>query len=206
MAVTDLVSSQVGDRTQGSNRAVVAMCLEEPDLLAEVAAALDSRDKALVGDCTEVLTMTAQECPELVVPHAPLLPPLLNHKTTRVRWEAMHALALVAPLAPELIEGNLTKVAELIRGDRSVIVRDYAVTALGNCAMAGRGYAEAVAPILREALTLWEGKQAGRALDALCQVAAVLPECRQTLADLAEAYLEHPRGVVRKAARKLLRQ
>lgn len=51
MSILAHLSSQVGDRTEYSNRKVVVQCLDEPDLLAEIAEGLKSSKAALVGDC-----------------------------------------------------------------------------------------------------------------------------------------------------------
>jgi len=99
MGIIDQLSSRTGDRTSQSNREAATRCLAEPALFADIVGALScenvlSVDYRLLGDCAEVCTMVAEVRPELVAPHAALLPPLLDHKKARVRWEAMHALAL----------------------------------------------------------------------------------------------------------------
>jgi hypothetical protein len=204
MSIIDQLSSQVGDRTEESNRRAAARCLTQPALLTEVAAGLVHDDPALVGDCAEVLTKVAEERPEWVAPYAGQLAGLLAHEKARVRWEAMHALALVAVLVPEVIGGMIHRLALIIRTDRSVIVRDSAVDAVGSYAGISMETAEAAYPILKEALTLWEGKQAARVLRGMCRVAAHLPGQAGELRRLAEEHLDHPRGVVRKAARALV--
>ncbi len=112
MGVLQQLSSQAGDRSEYSNRKVALRCLDQPELLAEIAAGLDSRDVKLVGDCAEVLTMVAETRPDLIAPYAKKLAVLLAHKTTRVRWEAMHALALVASQVPRVIASLLPRLAK----------------------------------------------------------------------------------------------
>jgi hypothetical protein len=124
MSILAKLSSQVGDRSEHSNRQVVLECLDAPDLLGEIAEGLRSKDAALVGDCAEVLTQVAEQHPDWVAPYAEALAALVSHKKTRVRWEVMHALALVTASAPAVIEPLLPKLAEMIRADSSVIVRD----------------------------------------------------------------------------------
>jgi hypothetical protein len=205
MSILDQLSSQVGDRTEASNRGVASRCLADPRLLAAIAEGLTHPDEALVGDCAEVLTKVAEEEPALVAPFACQLTTLMTHTQTRVRWEVMHALALVATLVPEVITTQIHNFARAIRSDPSVITRDGAVDAVGNYAQTSEAAAETAYGILMEALTLWEGKQGARALRGLSNVAARLPDRRAKLKKLGEQYLEHPRGVVRKAARTLLR-
>src|SRR5688500_14052121 len=98
-----LLSSQSGDRTEAANRAVAAECQRHPELLQDIAAALTPADAALAGDCAEVMTKVAEADPTLILPYVEKLAPLLDHRTTRVRWEAMHALALAAGLVPRQI-------------------------------------------------------------------------------------------------------
>lgn len=52
----------------------------------------------------------------------------------------------------------------MTQNDASVIRRDYAVDALANYAATNQGAAESTYPLLKEALTVWNGKQAGHAL------------------------------------------
>ena len=66
MSILNQLSSQVGDRTEASNRRVAAQCLLDPALLDEIARGLKSEDGALVADCAEVMTKVAEEHPEIV--------------------------------------------------------------------------------------------------------------------------------------------
>jgi hypothetical protein len=205
MSVLARLSSQVGDRTEAANRAVAAECLQQPGLLADIVAELNGPEAALAGDCAEVLTKVAEAAPELVAPYAPALAPLLGHKATPARWEAMHALALVAGHAPRVMARLLPELARLIQHDHSMIMRDYAVEALGNYAGSSRAAAESAYPLLRLALHQWEGKHAARALNGLTQVAGRLPGRAGEIRALAYAQLSAGRGVTRKAARALLK-
>ncbi len=205
MSILSKLSSQVGDRSEYSNRKVAIQCLDDPDLIAEIAEGLNSYDVALVGDCAEVLTKIAEQHPDWVAPYAESLAALLNHKSTRVRWEAMHALALVAPSAPTVIGSLLPTLAEKIRKDSSVIVRDYATDAIANYAATGDSAAEKAYPLLKEALTVWQGKHAGHALKGLTNVARRIPALHDEIFAIAEAYSHSSKGVVRKAAKELLK-
>jgi hypothetical protein len=205
MSILAKLSSQVGDRSEYSNRKVVIQCLDDPDLLAEIAEGLKSKNAALVGDCAEVLTQVAEQHPDWVAPYAEALTALLNHKTTRVRWEAMHALALVTASVPTIIDSLLPTLAEKVRSDSSVIVRDYATDAMANYAATGKSAAERAYPFLKEALTVWNGKHAGHALKGLVNVAKQAPALRDELQAIGEEYSRSGKGVVRKAAKELLR-
>ncbi len=205
MTILKQVSSALGERSGEANRRVAELCLAQPDLLAEVAVGLTSKNAALAGDCAEVMTMTAGVKPERVAPFAAALLDVLAHKTTRVRWEAMHALAYSAACAPALMAASLPRLAEIFRTDNSIIVRDYAVDAIGNYAGTGQEAAEKAYPLLKEALTLWEGRQAGHALQGLIHVAAAAPRLGAEIREAAIPFLENPKGVVRKTARALIK-
>ena len=205
MNVLSQLSSQLGDRTEAANRAVAAQCLRQPELLKDIAGALADANAALVGDCAEVLTKVAEVDPGLIVPYVEKLVPLLGHATTRVRWEAMHALALAAGLAPRLITRLLPQLQERLRQDSSTIVRDYAVEALGGYAGSGRAAADRAFPLLAEAMTAWLGKHAARALNSLARVAQQAPQHEPAIHAMAYAQLGAGRGVTRKAAKALLK-
>ncbi|MDZ7337361.1 MAG: hypothetical protein ONB30_02340 [candidate division KSB1 bacterium] len=205
MSILARLSSQVGDRSEYSNRKVVMQCLDDPELLAEIAEGLRDKNAALVGDCAEVLTQVAEQHPDWVAPYAEALATLLSHKTTRVRWEAMHALALVAASAPKVVSFLLPTLIEKVRADSSVIVRDYATDAIANYAATGKSAAESAYPLLKEALAVWNGKHAGHALKGLVNVARQIPALRDELYAIGEEYSHSGKGAVRKAALELLR-
>jgi hypothetical protein len=205
MSILKKLSTQSGDRTSGSNLAVAALCIEQPKLLEEIVSGLESDDDALGADCAEVCTEVAKKKPEAVAPYAKHFPSLLDRKTTRLRWEAMHTLALVANLVPGIISPMLPKLAVLIRSDKSVIVRDYAVDAVSNFAGAGAEASKAAYPILVEALDLWNCKHAGHALAGLVNVAGNNPKVKDQLRKIADRFSETGRGVVQKAAKALIR-
>ena len=205
MSILDQLSSRVGERTEEANRKVAAQCLAKPALLDEVATGLKSRDAALVGDCAEVMTKVAEEHAELVAPYAEALAALLTHRNTRARWEATHALALLARPFPKVIASYLPRLGEMIQTDSSIIARDYAVTTIGNYARTSVQAAQSAYPILKKALVLWEGKHTARALGGLRNVAEVIPNLAPEIRALAKGLCDDRRGVVRKAARSLVR-
>jgi hypothetical protein len=206
MSILNQLSSQLGDRTETSNHKVALQCLEHPELLGEIAAGLDEPVAALVGDCAEVMTKVAQDHPEFILPYVDLLPPLLVNKYTRVRWEAAHALSLVATRTPGIISSLLPLLMDKLRTDPSVIVRDHAADTIASYASTGQAAAECAYPLLKEILTLWDGKQAGHALLGLAHVARQLPEKHAELLLVAQEFSHSSRGVVRKAAKALLKE
>jgi hypothetical protein len=205
MNITAQLSSQIGERSEEGNRQVAGMCLRNPDLLGDIALGLESGDAGMLGDCAEVMTMVAQVHPELILSYARHLPPLLFHKKARVRWEAMHALGLIAAYKPALIERNLSRIEEIIHTDASVIARDWAVQAVGNYAGTGRKAAEKAYPVLLRAMPVREFRHAHHALRGLVNVVDLVPEKHEEVEALAEEFVYHKRGVLSKAAKELLK-
>jgi len=203
MRIVEQLSSASGDPTEASNKAVAAKVLARPDILNEVATGLEIADRKLLGDCVEVFTEVAKVKPALVAPYAAQLIPLLDHRDTRVRWEATHAVALVASLAPDQIAPRLPDLAATIERDRSVIVRDCAVIALGEYGRSGPEAARQVFPLLRAALEAWEGKHARLALEGLGKLLAVEPALKPEVLAAAQTCLDHKRANVRRLAQQM---
>jgi hypothetical protein len=203
MSALDRLSSAQGDRSEASNRALAGEALERPEILDELAAGLALDDRKLLGDCVEVFTEVAKENPALVAPHAERLIALLGHRDTRVRWEATHAVALVAALVPDQVKPFLSDLAGKIDRDRSVIVRDCAIKAVGEYGRSGPEAARQAFPLLSRALEAWEGKHAKLVLEAMEGLAAVEPAFEPDVRASAQTCLEHKRANVRRLARRL---
>ena len=205
MSVLERLSSAAGDRSEASNKAVAREALEQHDILDEVAVGLEWNDHKLVGDCAEVFTEVAKQNPALVVPYVACIAPLISHKNTRVRWESTHALALVASLAPEQIAPLLPDLVTKIERDKSVIVRDCAVLALGEYGHSGPEAAREVFPHLLRALEMWEGKHAKLVLEAMSKLVEVEPGLEVEMRAAAQDCLDHRRANVRRLAQKIVR-
>ncbi len=206
MTILNQLSSPTGDRTEASNKRVAATVLKEPVLLDEIAEGLASTNARLAGDCAEVMTMVAEAQPDLVAPYADALILRLAHKNTRVRWEVMHSLAEIAARVPNKIAPIMRTLDEMIALDKSVIVRDHAIRALGAYGGTSPAAARRVWHHLREALVLWEGKHAGKALAAMQKVVVVDVTLKPNAQKVARRFVEHKRASVRTAARKLLKE
>ena len=206
MSVLERLSSVAGDPSEGSNKAVACEALERPEILDEVAIGLEWDDRKLVGDCTEVFTEVAKENPALVVPYVARIVPLIRHKYTRVRWESTHALALVASLVPEQVAPLLPDLVAKIERDKSAIVRDCAVMALGEYGRSGPEAAREVFPHLLRTLEVWGGKHAKLVLEAMSKLTEVEPALEAEVQTAAQGCLDHYRANVRRLAQKLVRQ
>lgn len=203
MSVLDRLSSAYGDPSEESNKVVAAEALAQPEILNDLAAGLEGADDKLLGDCVEVFTEVAKVDPVLVAPYAQHLIPLLGHRNTRVRWEATHALALIAALAPDEVASLLPDLVARIEADRSVIVRDCAVIALGEYGRSGPEAAKQAFPLLKEALGAWDGKHAKLVLEGMGKVLEVEPAFAPDVRAAAQTCLDHKRANVRRLALKM---
>jgi hypothetical protein len=203
MSILQRLSSAIGDRSSEPNKAVAREALAQPELLAEIAAGLEMRDKKLLADCGEVFTEVALQNPALVAPYVDALIPHIDHKYTRLRWEAMHTLALTASLVPDRIAPLLPNLLDKIERDKSVIVRDYTVLALGEYGGSSPARARETFPHLQWALWQWEGKHAKLVLEGMSKLVGAEPELEPELRRAAAECLDHYRANVRKLARKL---
>ena len=202
MRILDQLAAGRGERTQTANVAAAARCIAEPILLEEIAAGLGGADRT-AADCAEVLTKVAESRPELVAPLAPSLLACLHHRNGRVRWEAAHAVALVAGLVPALVRAHVPLLAELLRTHAGVIVRDYVIDALLAWAATDDDACATALPLLAEALSLWEGRHVPRILGGLAAVAAARPHHAERIAALAVPFVDDGRASTRRAARAL---
>ncbi|MFN8526526.1 MAG: hypothetical protein U0821_25775 [Chloroflexota bacterium] len=201
------LASQVGDRDFAANRAAAERCLASPSLLDDIDRGLGSRDPKLAADCAEVLTVVGQTRPELLAPFVDSLIARLDARPTRLRWEAMHALALVAGHVPAKIEPLLPRLFDIFSADQSIIVRDRAVEAVGRFAGAGAREAALALEWLDRSLRLWDGRQAGPALIGLREVVLQRPDLGARMRDIGQRYLDFsgfPKGAVRQAAKRLV--
>ncbi len=203
MGLLDQLSSLTGDKTQQSNRSVAEQCLADPSLLSEVEKGLTQPQTA--GDCAEVFTMVAEINPDLIISYCKTLINCLDNKTTRVRWEAAHALALTAGKIPNTIAQNLNLFYNIFNNDNSIIVRDYTADILSAYASTSPDTAIKVWPVLQNILTAWDGRHAGHAIAGLEAVAGYHPELHQELYGLCEPLLQHKKKVIQKSINKFLK-
>jgi hypothetical protein len=202
MSQIDRLSSQSGERNAGLNKKIVLECIQNPEKLEDISAGLNSTDARLAGDCAEVFSLAAMDRPDLAAPYAEAICGVRGHKTTRVRWEAAHCLALISPLRPELLTAMIPELMDTIRFDESIIVRDYSIDILANLSSTSAESARAAFDGLVESLRLWNGRHAGHALPGLAHAAQFLPERKAEILAKIEPFLSSDKEVIRKAARK----
>ncbi len=201
--ITEQLSSQSGDTTQASNVKVAEECAKKPSHLDDIVKALKSKDSKLAGDAAEVLTMVAQKAPELITKYSKELFEQIDHKTTRVRWEIMHSISLIADRVPREIDKIYHKLEEIMKSDKSVIVRDYATDAIGKYAAAGKKEAQKAYETLKENLKTWEERHATRVMEGLMVVYKSWPDSKEELKQIATKYTESSKATIKKTAAKL---
>ncbi|HNX01006.1 MAG TPA: hypothetical protein PLE74_05355 [Candidatus Cloacimonadota bacterium] len=204
--ITEQLSSQVGDTTQASNEKVAEEVRKQPKLLEDIVKALKSKDSKLAGDAAEVITMVAQKAPELVEKYAKALIEQIDHKTTRVRWEVMHALSLIADRVPREIDKVYHKLEEIMKSDKSIIVRDYVTDLFGKYASVGKKEAEKAFKTLKENLHQWEERHASRVMEGLMVVYRSWPDSKAELQQIAAKYSESTKATIKKTAKKLAKE
>jgi HEAT repeat protein len=206
MDILSQLSSQVGDRTEDSNKRVAGKVLKDPALLKQLEEGLASNDFKLAGDCAEVMTNVAAENPELVVPFADSLIRQIEHKDTRVRWESMHSLAEIGSRIPNKISAIVPKLAEITASDKSVIVRGYAIKVLGEYGMTSPTAAHEVWPPLVKQLDRWEEKDTGKVLESLFNLVSCNPGLSQKGREIAKKFQNHASAKARTMAKRLLKK
>ncbi len=206
MKILDRLSSRKGDRTEDGNRIVAQECMDDPRLLGDIADGMEESDKKLQADCAEVFTMVAEKRPELVVPYAGNLLPLLSSRETKTRWEAAHALSYIAERVPDVVSDALIALRLLIEGDKSTIVRDYALDAVAGYAKAGAEPSREAYAILKQALALWGEKHAKQVFKGFSNVLGNIPDSGAEINSLARPYLSAQKKIVAAEAAKLVKK
>lgn len=203
MSIIFQLSSQLKERGEQGNRRVVELILQNPSLYIEIINNLNTKNPALLGDCVEVCAMLAENDPDLVAPFAQIIIPLIYHKNSKVRWEAMHTIALITPKTPDLIFQIWDYLAQLFLEDKSVIVRDYIVVCAGNLAACGGPYIKVIYPFLVDALNAHNTHHAKLALEGIIKALPYLIDHLEGLEGVVEVFIQHPKPSIKKSAQKL---
>ena len=198
------LAARLGVRDQSAISEIAARWRKEPTLLADVLAGLSSPAPATVATCAGILATVANSQPDCIAPRGEQLLPLLSHRTSNVRWQAMQVIAAIASHRPDLIGPLLLRLMATIAADSSVIARDKATEAIAAYAGTSPAAARQAAPFLEQALTIANGRFASRTLDGLRLALAADPSLADQLLSIAERHLDHHRGVARTAAKRLL--
>ena len=178
----------------------------DPDLLKDIATGFLSTNKKLQSDCIEVFTMVSENHPDLIVPLADKVLPLLKNKETKTRWEAVHTLSFIADKIPDIISSILPDLQELIEKDKSTIVRDYSIDTVANFAGFNKDSSEKAFGILKTALDLWEEKHAKQVFKGFSNILDNQPSYKTEIRKIVEPYLDAKKNVVIKEAKKIIKR
>jgi hypothetical protein len=206
MEILKQLSSRQGDKTEKSNKLVAGQCIQNPELLNEIVVGFTTNDQKLQSDCIEVFTIVSEKYPEMIVPFAAKIIPLLASKETKARWEAAHTLSLIADKIPEIVFSVLPELQELIEKDKSTIVRDYAIYTIANYAKSEKCSLEKTFEILKIALKLWEEKHAKQVFAGFNFILDKMPSFKSEISRLARPYLDAKKKVAASEAQKLLKR
>jgi len=206
MEILNQLSSKQGDKSEKSNRIVAEKCIETPDMLKDIATGFLSADKKLQSDCIEVFTMVSENHPDLIVPLADKILPLLNNKETKTRWEAIHTLSFIADKIPEIIFSILPDLQELIEKDKSTIVRDYTIDTVANFARFDKDSSEKAFGILKTALDLWDEKHAKQVFKGFNNILDNQLSYKTEISKIVKPYLDAKKNVVIKEAKKIIKR
>ena len=206
MEILNQLSSPKGDKTEISNRLVAEKCIASPRLLAEIAVGLEESDKKLQSDSIEVFTFVSEVKPEIVVPYAENILPLLYSKETKTRWEAVHTLSLIADKIPDIIVSVLPLLQSLAEKDKSTIVRDYAIDTVANYAKISAETSEKSYEILKFALELWGEKHAKQVFKGFNNVLSNCSDYNAEINRLVKPYLTANKKIAATEAKKIVKR
>ncbi len=206
MEIINQLSSQIGDKSEASNKIVAQKCIQTPKLLDDIVIGFNSKDKKLVGDCIEVFTMVSDTNPELIISYSAKIIDLLKSKETRIRWEATHSLANISRKIPDTILSILPLFQELIQNDKSIIVRDYSIDAIANLADVNEIYSEKAFELLKYSLELWGERHGKQVFQGFYNVLKFHPNYKNEIETLAEPFINAKKGTVAKAAKKVIKR
>lgn len=206
MEILNQLSSGQGDRTEKSNRLVAGKCIKDPELLNVIAAGFEDSDKKLQSDCIEVFTMISENHPDIIVPFADKIVPLLKSRETKTRWEAVHTLSFISDKIPELILSILPELREIIEKDKSTIVRDYTIDTVANYAKSGEEASVRSFQILKMALDVWDEKHAKQVFRGFINIIDSQPSYKKEIASIVKPYTDAKKNVVVKEAKKIMKR
>lgn len=206
MYILGELSSQIGDKTEASNKLVSEKCIQAPELLGEIANGLSSKDNKLAADCAEVLTFVSESHPDLVVSYIDAIVPLLDHKHTKVRWEATHTIAQLAATNASAVKPLLESLWRMALSDKSKIVQDYATVAIGNYGGSSKEAATVALPMLARILEIEGDRQAVRVIEGMNKLLAVNPVLHDDIREIAKSQADNTKSSIKRAYGKLVKQ
>jgi hypothetical protein len=171
MHVSKKLSSALGHRDQGPNRALAREMIGRDDelQLKELVDCFQTQpSKEWQNDCVLTIAWVAEESPELVTPYADMLIVNLNSSINRVIWGSMISISAIVHLVPDKIYQALPKILDAIEAS-TVITRDYGFRVLASLYFLPK-YQEDTLFIILEQLRMAPSNQIGQYTDRLLAV------------------------------------
>lgn len=154
MSILDELSTGMGDRTQGANRAVAKKVEADLTLFSELVAGLGHSSDKLVGGCAERFAMTTEKHLQVAAPYISRSVPFSKARTKRIRWEATHIVSFAVRCVLDAIAHPVSRFMDAITTGKSVIVYDYTIKTLGEYASTSSAAAQRAYPHIVEVLEL----------------------------------------------------
>lgn len=149
MSVLGRLASALGRNDEVPNQELAAEIAQYGDAgaVAELAAQLGCKDRAIESDSIKVLYEVGERRPDLIAPHVDAFIDQLSSKNNRMVWGAMTALGMIAGQTAARI---WPRVGEVIRTNDagSVITQDWGIRVLSDVSGAQPEYEARLFPYL----------------------------------------------------------
>jgi len=160
MTVLNKLASQLQSREEQPNIELAHELVNSHNLegIREVIENLANKDKKIQQDCIKVAYEIGELNPEFICEHALVFIDLLKSRNNRMVWGAMQALAIIAPLTPNILMEHLKTILSAIKVG-SVITVDKGILTLAKLAAVNKENNEIIFPYLLEHLKSCRSKE-----------------------------------------------
>lgn len=149
MSILNQLACSLGIRSDVPNQELARRLAESEDhaAIAELAANLSNKERALQSDCLKTLYEIGYLKPQLIAAYAPDFLKLLHSRNNRLVWGGMIALSTIGALAAEALFPSVERIQKAME-QGSVITMDGGVLTLAGIASAAPEYNAALFPYL----------------------------------------------------------
>jgi hypothetical protein len=153
MSALDQIAWFQNRRDEIPNQLLAKQLAESSDQegIAEIARNLTNSEANIQSDCLKVLYETGYLNPQLIAPYADDFLKLLTHRSNRMVWGGMIALATIAHLQSEVLIAHEADIRHSMENG-SVITVDNATKILSTLAKASSSYRKKIFPYLLQHL------------------------------------------------------
>ena len=201
MSILPQLEENRGTISSALGKSLARKVLEgDTDILPEAAALLGHDSKDVRAGAAKILEQTAVVDPSLVLQFLPRLLTALDTPERQTRWMAIHTLGLCATL------DALPKAQAFLAADSGACLWGAAIRYLGDIGAVSKSNANAVFPILEEALQRIP-RQTKNVLDSFLRILARTDgEARNRIACYGEMYAQDDKSSIRAVSRKINRR